>query len=393
MDASKSSGAPPSLRTGSPATFPNQNGPAPKGGPGQVATPPRAEATWEPKSKDKGRSSEEDNPALKMIDALSRSNAIDAAMISSMLTSVLGKLDASNIKFAAQKLTNVDNRMDKVIAEKSKKIDEQVAAQEEAEAKRKALGILADIALAFSTLFAVVSIIALGVASGGVGFAIAGAAISGVMSAMDVANRIVKEIPTATYTDAFGRQQRVEVSIGGLVDRIVDSQVANGEFDRALSGMTPDEKDKYLSNYKLAYTIAITIAISAVGLASGVGAAKAGVNAIENASGAAARVVAAKTALIQTSLQTAETVGDLTNAALDGANAGLQIDMAIDVRRGRLAENKAKEYSFEAEIYTKEIQQNSASLQKLTDSIRNMKESLLDVTELVAAMEQRLVQA
>ncbi len=320
-----------------------------------------------------------------------QNRTIDASMISSMLTSVFNKLDASNLKSAAEKIANVEVRNENTLRERNKQIDEQVAARAAEKEKQKESQLLQDVGLAISTALAVLSFIALGFVTGGLGFAIAGAAITAVMSGMEIANRAIKDDPNATYTDPQGQQKRLDISIGGMVDRIVEHQVANGQLDWMMVGMTDDQKEKFLNDWKMGWAITASIAIAVAGVAAGAGAAKAGMNAVKEATGVAAKVMMANKALMQTGVDVVETVGQVGGSIVDGINAGVQLQMAEEVKRGRTAENKAQEYNFQAEILATELAQTQESMRKHSQSVKSQVETMKAMLDALAAMDDRVI--
>lgn len=320
-----------------------------------------------------------------------QNRTIDASMISSLLTSVFNKLDASNLKSAAEKIANVEVRNENTLRERNKQIDEQVAARAEEKKKQKESQLLQDIGLGISTALAVLSFIALGFVTGGLGFAIAGAAITAVMSGMEIANRAIKDDPNATYTDPQGQQKRLDISIGGMVNRIVEHQVASGQLDGLMAGMTDDQKEKFLNDWKMGWAITASIAIAVLGVAAGAGAAKAGMNAVKEATGVAAKVMMANKALIQTGVEVVETVGQAGGSIVEGINAGVQLQMAEEVKRGRTAENKAQEYNFQAEILAKELADTQESMKKHSESVKSQIETMKAMLDALAAMDDRVI--
>ncbi len=320
-----------------------------------------------------------------------QNRTIDASMISSLLTSVFNKLDASNLKSAAEKIANVEVRNENTLRERNKQIDEQVAARTEEKKKQKESQLLQDIGLGISTALAVLSFIALGFVTGGVGFAIAGAAITAVMSGMEIANRAIKDDPNATYTDPQGQQKRLDISLGGMVNRIVEHQAASGQLDGLMAGMTDDQKEKFLNDWKMGWSITASIAVAVAGVVAGAGAAKAGINAVKDATGIAAKAIMANKALIQTGLEVAEAVGQVGASIVEGINAGVQLQMAEEVKRGRTAENKAQEYNFQAEILANELAKTQESMKKHSESVKSQIETMKAMLDALTAMDDRVI--
>jgi len=316
---------------------------------------------------------------------------IDGAMIASLVMTMLNKANSANIKNVSAKLASIEVRTGNVTRERNKEIDISDKKRAEAKQKEKDQQTLEDIGLGFSVALTLLAFAALFFLTGGVALAGAAAVISGVMTAMDVANRAVKDDPKATYKDVKGNEKHIEISIAAAVDRIVDLENAMGHIAYPADCKTQEQKDKYLADLKMGISIAVSLAITITTVAFNIASVKSAVDAVKNAAGIAAKAAAAFKATATATIETIEMTGQIATGVVDGIKSGVQLSMADDVHDANVADNKANQFSFQAEMLSKEAKQARESMSQQSRSVQKQKETVKKVLDALMAMDEKTV--
>lgn len=315
---------------------------------------------------------------------------IDLALIPSLLTSMFNKIDASNLKAAAEKIANTETRAKAATKESVKEMEEAARKRADSKEKEKKAQILEDVGLGFTTALMLLSLAALAFATGGMGLAIAGAAISGIMTAMDIANRVIKYDDKATFTDSKGNQKHIEISISGAVDAAIEKAIQNGDFHFPPGIDTPEDKEKYISQVKMGVSIAIQLTVMVVTISMSVASVKQAAQAVKDASGIAAKAVVGFKAAMTTTTEAVEAGVQVVAASTDAVKARKQYDIAIDARDANLAENKANANGAQADLLFAESRQIREVMAKNSESVRTMIQNVKKILDALAEMDAKI---
>lgn len=311
----------------------------------------------------------------------------DTAII--ILMSIFDKNNIHDVKASSQLLKANNTFNTELNKEKLTKLKDQIAKIAE-EAKKKAEGQTAsDIGLGFSSaaaVFAFIGALAFTVVTLGLGVpALAAATVGLTMSILDVGTRIAKAT-NSTYEDANHNRQPLDITLGGMVKRIVE-QVAYDCEKKGVDyppGSTKENREQKKSELIMITTLALNISISlaciACSLVSLKSLASAGKNIGEATKGTSKNIIDA--ALKATNLQidkqaarltsvvadTAGVVVELANSATDIAAGFIQLELAEITKQKMLYENDIKTISSIVKMVQSDISSNQALIQNLIET-------------------------
>lgn len=315
---------------------------------------------------------------------------IDMSMIPSLLTTMFNKLDASNLKQAAQKLANTETKAKAAVKASADEMEQAARKRAAVKEKEKQTQILEDVGLGFTTALMVLSLAALAFVTGGMGLAIAGAAITGIMTAMDIANRAIKYDEKATFTDSKGNQRHIEISISGAVDAAIEKAIENGDFHFPPGIKTPEEKEKYISEVKMGVSIAIQLVVMIVTISMSIGSVKQAAQAAKDATGIAAKAAMGFKAAMTATTESVEAGIQIASSATDAVKARKQFDIAIETKDGNLAENKANAHNFQADLLYAEGKQVREAMAKQSESVRDLIANVKKVLDALMEMDSKI---
>jgi hypothetical protein len=311
----------------------------------------------------------------------------DTAII--ILMNIFDKNNIHDVKASAQLLKANNTFNSELNKEKLAKLKDQIEKIAE-EAKKKAVGqTTSDIGLGFSSaaaVFAFIGALAFSIVTLGLGLpALAAATVGLTMSILDVGTRIAKAT-NSTYEDANHNKQPLDITLGGMVKRIVE-QVA---YDCEKSGVdyppgsTKENREQKKSELIMITTLVLNISISlaciACSLVSLKSLASAGKNIGEATKGTSKNIIDA--ALKATNLQidkqaarltsvvadTAGVVVELANSATDIAAGVIQLELAEITKQKMLYENDIKTISSIVKMIQSDISNNQALIQNLIET-------------------------
>lgn len=337
-----------------------------------------------------------------------RSIKIDPTLVMSVLTEVFNKLDEKQIAAFTQQLKNEQPRFQKILEARLKQIDEKVKKQAEVNKQQKNTQVASDAQLGLSVALMVVGLIATILTAGALsGVMIAGMAIGGVTTTLDVTTRILKAADQ-NYIDPNDKKTKkpIDVSIAGLVKIAMDYDFArenSSAYPARLKNASPEEKAKYREAASLAASIVVMLIVAGVGIGLGVGGimaakkmaegAKDAGNIVRKISEKVADFAEANVATIQAVAQGVDVAGDLANLSSAGYQAGNTITMGNNTFDMRMAEaelNRLDSYSDVSKAHLSRIQ---AGMQNSSKSIGEVKKNFADTRAMLNENMSNIISA
>ncbi len=188
-----------------------------------------------------------------------------------ILMNILNKKNEFDIKTATKLLKSNNVFTAKLNDEKLVVLKEKIEKLEEELKKKTNQQIGSDISLGFSTaasVFAFIGALFFTIVTGGLGVgALVGAGIGLTMTVLDVGTRIAKAAKS-TYVDASGKTQPLDITLGGMVKRIVEDIAYHDKTYPP--GSTDADREQKKSTIIMAVSIALNLAVGIAALACSV---------------------------------------------------------------------------------------------------------------------------
>ena len=311
-----------------------------------------------------------DTAVVILMNVLNENNLIDINSASKLLKSN----NKFNGELNKEKLIKLKDKIEKIAQEAKKKEQAQTAS---------------DIGLGFSSAAAVFSFIgalAFTVMTLGLGVpALAAATVGLTMSILDVGTRIAKAT-NSTYEDANHKKQPLDITLGGMVKRIVEQAAYDAEKNNIdyPPGSTKENRDQKKAEIIMITTLALNIGISLACIACSVlslkSVASAGKNiaeakkgfmhdVIDSAMKAADLKIDKQAAILTTSVSDAAGIFlELSNSSTEIAAGALEIELAGIKKQKQNYETEIKNIESTLKLVQSDISSNHEFLKNLIEA-------------------------
>jgi hypothetical protein len=311
----------------------------------------------------------------------------DTAVV--LLMNVLNQKNIHDVNAVSQLLKSNNKFNTELNKEKLIKMQEQIAKIAEEAKKKQQAQTTSDIGLGFSSaaaIFSFIGALAFTIVTLGFGLpALAAATIGLVMSVLDVGTRIAKAT-NSTYNDAYQNKQPLDITLGGMVKRIVEQTAYDCEKQNIdyPAGSTKENREQKKAELITAATIGINVSISLLCIACSLislkslasagkdieaatkGTAKKFIEAIQKAADLKIDKQAAR--LTSAVADTAGVIVEMGNSSTDITLGILELELAKITLQKSNYENEIKTLSSIAQMNQSDISSNQALLQNLIEA-------------------------
>lgn len=311
----------------------------------------------------------------------------DTAIV--ILMNVFNQNNLNDINTASNLLKSNNKFNGELNKEKLIKLKDQIAKIAEEAKKKEQAQTASDIGLGFSSAAAVFSFIgalALTIMTLGLGVpALAAATVGLTMSVLDVGTRIAKAT-NSTYEDANHNKQPLDITLGGMVKRIVEQAAYDAEKNNIdyPPGSTKENREQKKAEIIMITTLALNIGISLACIACSIvslkSVASAGKNIAEAGKGIANKII--ESAVKATNLQidrqaakfttvvsdTAEIFLELSNSSTEIATGALEIQLAGITKQKRNYDIEIKNIESAVKMVQSDITNNHEFLKNLIEA-------------------------
>lgn len=322
---------------------------------------------------------------------------LDPDTANMLVASIVDKMTTQDMKGLMAMLKDASKRLDTVNAEKLKQFAEKGAKAIEEAKKQREQKIMGDVGFGLSVAAAILGMIGAVLLTaftlGGGAPAIVGAAIGLTTVLMEGADRIAKE--HNLMDGGINKGKQMNLTLGGLVSRLVQEIVM---ADPKLANISPDQKEKLLSDLKMACEIIVMVAVAAGSLACagvsmaqiGGAAAKAGTEAAKMGAEAAKFAATQGAKLASQGAETVQIIVEIAGAVNSGVNGVYGVQVAnITFEKNQIDNQRQKLESF-AQIIKSEVEANGDSLTQRMESLSSMYETLASTNKNYYESQQRL---